>query len=108
MLSVACLVSPFSFVRVICQMPDADAVALLSCALLSCVATRASVFDSEGVSASAVVDGAPLTCAAIVAMAHTNVGTTHNNFILFSNSRQSNYRVLSAALMFWNPPTREE
>src|SRR5580704_1783134 len=108
MSSVACLVSPFSFVHVISQIPDADTVALRSCALLSCVATRASAFDDEGVSASAVADGARLACATIVATPHNKIGITHNNFILFSNSRQSNYRMLSAVSMFWNPPTREE
>ena len=85
----ACLVSPFSFVHVISQMPDADAVVLLSCALLSCVATCASALEEGGVSASAVAVGAPLTCAAIIAAAHSTVGTTHNNFILFSNSGSS-------------------
>ncbi len=81
--------SPFSFVHVITQMPDADAVVLLSCALLSCVATSASVLEEGGVSASSVAVGAPMTCPAIVAAAHTTVGTTHNNFILFSNSGSS-------------------
>src|ERR1700730_14958952 len=83
MSSVACLVSPFSFVHVISQIPDADTVALPSCALLSCVATRASAFDDEGVSASVIADGARLACAAIVAMPLNKSGITHNNFILF-------------------------
>src|ERR1700676_702639 len=108
MSSVACLVSPFSFVHVISQKPDADTVALLSCALLSCVATRASAFDDEGVSASAVAGGARLACSTIVTLPHKKIRITHNNFRLLSNPRQSNYKMLSAVSMFWSPPTREE
>jgi hypothetical protein len=89
-------------------MPDADAVSLLYCAPPSCVATSVSVFEAERVSASAVIVGALLTCAAIVAKAQAKVGAKHNNFTLFSNSRYSNYKVLSAALMFWNPPARQQ
>src|SRR5258708_809841 len=40
--------SPFSFVHVITQMPDADAVGLLSCPLLSCVASSASGLEECG------------------------------------------------------------
>ena len=60
-------------------MPDADAVALLSC-----VATCTSIFEGGGGSASAVAVGALLTCAALVAMAHIKVGTTHSIFKRFS------------------------
>src|SRR5580700_5549773 len=108
MSSVACLVSPFSFVNVISQKPDADTIALLSCPLLSCVATPASAFDDEGVSASAVAGGARLACATIVAMPHNKIGITHNNFIrspIPDNPITRCYRRFS---MFWNPPTREE
>jgi hypothetical protein len=69
-------------------MPDADAGALLSRALLSGAVTRSGVFEA-GLGVSGIAVGVLLTCAALVATAHTKVETTHNNFILFSNFRQS-------------------
>jgi hypothetical protein len=68
-------------------MPDADAGALLSRALLSGAVTRPGVFEA-GLSVSGVAVGVLLTCAALVATAHTKVETTQNNFILFSNFRR--------------------
>ena len=55
--------------------------------LLSCVAACASVFEEDGIRASGVAFGTLLACAVLIAMAQIKVGTTHNNFILFSNSR---------------------
>jgi hypothetical protein len=62
-----------SFVHVISQMPEAHAVALPYC-----LATGASVFEAEGVRASAVVVGALLTCAVIVVMAHVCIGCAND------------------------------
>jgi hypothetical protein len=80
------MVSPLSFVQVISQTPDAGTVALPSCGPLFCVATCA-VFEEGRAGAPAVGVGALLTCAAMVAVAHTAVRTTHDNFTQFSNSR---------------------